>query len=450
MDASRKKTPPDAPDAPLAAVAAAIAAHWPEMQLRSGQSHVEVALSGGVDSVVLLCALSSLATTHGVRLTAVHVHHGLSPNADHWAAFCAALCARLQLPLRIERVHVDRGGGESLEAAARHARYRAIAAGGADVVALAHHADDLAETVLLQALRGGGARALAAMPVLRPSGHGGWLWRPLLQLARADIEQAARRAGLDWIEDESNADPRYRRNAIRHRLVPVLANHFPDYRRQLARTAARAADEAAVLADVAASTLPGLTGADGALALTPLLQRPLPWQRLLLAAYLERQAMPVSPALLETLLAQAGRGFELRVGDRVLLGYRGTLLVRPDEPLPSATVILPLVEGEVQLPGWPGTLYLSRQAVGGVALADGSRIEVRPPAEGESLVQGVGHKACRKLWQEAGLAPWRRLRWPRLWADGTLLALPGIAVATDRLARPGETGWGFGWVERGQ
>ena len=449
MDASRKKTPPDAPDAPLAAVAAAIATHWPETLLRSGQSHVEVALSGGVDSVVLLCALSSLATARGVRLTAVHVHHGLSPNADHWAAFCTALCARLQVPLRIERVRVDRGGG-SLEAAARHARYRAIAAGGADVVALAHHADDLAETVLLQALRGGGARALAAMPVLRQSGHGGWLWRPLLQLARADIEQAARQAGLDWIEDESNADPRYRRNAIRHQLVPVLANHFPDYRRQLARTAVRAADEAAVLADVAASTLPGLTGADGALALTPLLQRPLPWQRLLLAAYLERQAVSVSPALLETLLAQAAHGFELRVGDRVLLGYRGTLLVRPDGPLPSATFILPLVEGEVPLPGWPGTLRLSRQAVGGVALADGSRIEVRPPADGETLAQGVGHKACRKLWQEAGLAPWRRQRWPRLWADGALLALPGIAVASDRLARPGETGWAFGWVESGQ
>ena len=123
-----------------------------------------VGLSGGVDSMVLLHAFATLAHDGRVRLSAVHVHHGLSPNADRWASFCRAQCRRLQVPLSVARVVVDRASGLGIEAAARKQRQRVFAARPADWIVLGHHRDDQAETVLLQLLRGAGLRGLSGMP----------------------------------------------------------------------------------------------------------------------------------------------------------------------------------------------------------------------------------------------------------------------------------------------
>ncbi|HEX3059551.1 MAG TPA: tRNA lysidine(34) synthetase TilS, partial [Usitatibacter sp.] len=149
-----------------------------------------VGFSGGVDSVVLLDAMAR----EGARpVTAVHVHHGLSPNADRWADFCRDFCAARAVPLSIERVTVDRAAAEGLEAAARTQRYAIYAARPEPYVALAHHLDDQAETVLLQLLRGTGLKGIAAMPEMRPlPGSHVRLYRPLLSIPRADLVLRAR------------------------------------------------------------------------------------------------------------------------------------------------------------------------------------------------------------------------------------------------------------------
>ncbi|WP_233196532.1 tRNA lysidine(34) synthetase TilS, partial [Chromobacterium sinusclupearum] len=194
MAASRKTQPK---------LADSLIKHWPDEL--SGLCAFELGLSGGLDSVALLSLLCA-AREHRSELvlSAVHVHHGLSPNADAWAAHCQALCDSLGVPLRIERVQVSAGGGESLEAAAREARYAAYRRSAAEVIVLAHHQDDQAETVLLQLLRGGGVKALAAMPALRELPPGKRLWRPLLNFTRQQLEDHVRAQGLAWVEDESN------------------------------------------------------------------------------------------------------------------------------------------------------------------------------------------------------------------------------------------------------
>src|SRR5262249_46490998 len=159
--ASSRKSPPAEARAVDAAVGAALAAY-----VKPGAT-VAVALSGGLDSMVLLDAAAKLAKKHRIVLSAVHVHHGLSPHADRWAEFCAAQCAARELPLSVHRVHLARGRGHSLEALAREARYERLLAENVDAIALAHHADDQAETLLLQLLRGAGPHGLAAMPVYR-------------------------------------------------------------------------------------------------------------------------------------------------------------------------------------------------------------------------------------------------------------------------------------------
>lgn len=213
-------------------------------------AQLRVAFSGGVDSVVLLHLLAQLAARFPLTLSAVHVHHGLNPRADAWADFCLTFCERLGVHCDILRVNVPRKSALGLEAAARRARYAVLCRPGADAVALAHHLDDQAETVLFQLLRGGEPRALAAMPEARVH-EGMLLLRPLLNVAKSDLIAHARRHKLKWVEDDSNLDTTLARNALRQDILPLLERHFPDYRERLAGVSRRMAEVAALLEHMA-------------------------------------------------------------------------------------------------------------------------------------------------------------------------------------------------------
>ncbi len=251
-------------------------------------SSILVGLSGGVDSVVLLHLLHRLAPRFSWRLSALHVHHGISPNADAWADFCAGLCANHAIPLHVEHVDIAPLRAHGIEAAARKLRHAALARQACGFVALAHHADDQAETLLLQLLRGAGVKGAAAMPFIKRAGthapsplavandlaavvgqpgqmasssiREGWgegeayrsdLLRPLLHFSRREILDYAAAHGLRWIEDESNADDSYPRNFLRHRLLPLLEEKFPACRDTLARSARHFAEASGLLDDLA-------------------------------------------------------------------------------------------------------------------------------------------------------------------------------------------------------
>lgn len=221
---------------------------------------LHVGLSGGLDSVVLLHVLAHIAP---VPVRAIHVHHGLSPNADHWTAFCQDFCADLRVDLSICRVAVDASAGIGLEAAARNARYAAFASLPVECLFLAQHRGDQAETVLHNLLRGAGVLGLAGMPAARYRGPLKIL-RPLLSTGREEIAVYARQAGLRWIEDESNADCRLTRNFIRHEVLPPLYRRFPQGERALAAAASHLA-EAAELLDALAQADWQALAVDGAL-----------------------------------------------------------------------------------------------------------------------------------------------------------------------------------------
>jgi len=237
MAASRNKRSID--DIPQA-VAACLARHVGQIQ------SVVVGLSGGLDSTVLLHATSRLAGDLGFRLCALHVNHGLSPNADSWARSCANVCRNLGVPFEVARVDVPRDTGDGLESAARRVRHRALLEHPADWILLAHHADDQAETVLHNLLRGAGIRGAAAMPVSR-----GRVLRPLLGLSRAVLQEYAAAHGLTWTEDESNGDSRYTRNFLRREVLPVVTSRFPRAGEQLAAAAARFGEADALLEELA-------------------------------------------------------------------------------------------------------------------------------------------------------------------------------------------------------
>lgn len=216
--------------------------------IRSDRRPLLVGLSGGLDSVVLLHALAATAESRQPGLRAIHVDHGLHADAGRWAIHCQRVCVALDVPLTVARVEVARDGGEGQEAAARRARHLAFEAElcSDEILTLAHHRDDQAETFLLRALRGSGPDGLAAIQPWRRFG-GGWLWRPLLDVPRTALLAYAQRHRLQWIEDPSNADVGFDRNFLRHRVMPLLQERWPQADAALARSAALNAEASELL-----------------------------------------------------------------------------------------------------------------------------------------------------------------------------------------------------------
>jgi tRNA(Ile)-lysidine synthase len=430
----------------VAAVAAAVDAALTEHA--SVGARVALALSGGVDSMVLLDATVACAAERSLVLSAIHVNHGISPNAERWADFCAAQCASRNVPLTTFPLRLERQRGQSLEAVARAARYECLFAADVDVIVLAHHADDQAETLLLQLLRGAGPHGLAAMPRYRAGRPA--LLRPLLGLSRASLGAYATARGLAWIDDESNADRRLARNFIRHEVAPLLAAKFPGYPATLARAArhqieaAELADELAVL-DAAGSVDAG--GLDRARleALSPSRARNL------LRWFLRSSGLrPPSERRLADMLRQlraARSDTHLRIEhDGAEIGcHRGLVVVHVPSPVAFARVWEG--ESELRLPG--GMLRFERTRGTGVAVAKLAKapVTLRSRSGGERIRLAANRptRPLKKLLQEARIPMWQREALPIVWSGEQLVAVPGIGVALAFQAEPNEEAWQLEW-----
>ncbi|HMA30497.1 MAG TPA: tRNA lysidine(34) synthetase TilS [Casimicrobiaceae bacterium] len=409
-------------------------------------------MSGGRDSIALLDAALAAAQTGRVRVVAIHVHHGLSASADRWSAFCADTCAALGVEVAIRRVQVTPRPRASTEALAREARYAALADAarrcGAAAVLLAHHADDQAETLLLQLLRGAGPRGLAAMPPAQPDDGILWL-RPLLALTRAEIDACVAELGLAFVEDESNAQPGHRRNALRLRVVPPLREIAAGYPQTLVR-AARLQAEAALLADDLAQI--DARGACDARSLDRAALAVLPARRArnLLRWFLRERGLPApSAARLAEMLRQLCAPVAsptLRVshaGLEVSL-HRGRIVVH-DPPLPPYA--RELHEDAIELPH--GRLSFAAGRGEGIAkrhFAD-SRVSIRAGIPGERLLPaGRGQRrAVADLLREAGVPHWERRALPRVYCGDRLAAVATLGVDAAFAAGPGEPGMVPDW-----
>jgi len=402
-------------------------------------SSVAVALSGGVDSVVLLHILLKLAARRGFELRAIHVHHGISPNAGSWARFCRRLCRRWRVPLEVRRVSIGATRGIGIEAAARRARRRVLATANADVLALAHQLDDQAETVLMSLLRGAGLRGASGMPVLGRLGRKPLL-RPMLAVARADVLRYAMAEKLEWVEDESNEDLSLTRSYLRRRVLPPLQERYPRWREALAR-AARHFSEAEAL----------LRGADrlrGSLRAADLRERTPALARALLREYLEMQGLraPTERRLAEMLRQLSGSGTRTAIAhDGALLRlYRGT--IRVEQPAASGRFAPVRWSGQrrLDLPALGGELHLRRARGAGIDVArlEAGEVCVRLRSGGERLQPDPGRprRTLKNLFQEAGVPPWRRDRLPLLFCGGDLVWAPGLGIDARYRAGAGARG----------
>lgn len=398
-----------------------------------------VAVSGGMDSMVLLVLVRELALARGLPVMAVHVHHGLSPQADAWARRVEAVCTGLGVSCMVSHVEVDRGQA-SLEGAARDARHAALAAAlsAGDVLCLAHHADDQAETLLLRLLRGSGLSGLGAMRERRavPGTESAWLLRPWLAEPRVKLAAEAAARGLAWCEDESNADTRFDRNFLRLQVLPLLAARWPAINRVLPRTARQLAEASQLLDEYLDADLAPLLGPGAlpTLATGGLLRHTPARQRALLQRWLVRiGAGPFQERWLEALrglaFARVDAEGELLVAGWELHRYRGCLHAFP--ALPPVVAAGPVnwdLCGELDLGPALGCLRaLPADAGAGLPLAllPGTPVALRLRAGGERLRPNgrSGERPLKKILQEQGVPPWLRQRLPLLYREGRLVAV---------------------------
>jgi tRNA(Ile)-lysidine synthase len=417
-----------------------------------------LAYSGGLDSHVLLHVLAQhRATLVDWRLRVVHADHGLHSESDNWSQHCVDVCQQYDLGCDVLKLDIN-VAGESLEASARQARYQALAKlmQQGDVLLTAQHADDQAETFMLQMLRGSGPRGMAAMPTVKPFANGFHV-RPLLNYRRHELQHYAEQHGLNFVHDPSNDDRRFDRNFLRHDIMPLLQQRWPALVETLGRDAQQQA-EAAELLDVIAAQDFAVCQADieDCLSVSALAGLDNNRQRNLLRYWLRQQGvmLPQRRKLNEILrvMLEAGEDRQPHVD------WQGGEVRRYRDALFASAAGLPAIDwqqhwdlqGPLRLPPGLGSLAikengheldLSRLASAPV------RVSFRQGGE-QCRPAGRGHRhSLKKLFQEAAVPPWQRERTPLVYVGDELAQIMGVCVCEPFKAQAGKPSVNIVWQQ---
>jgi len=410
------------------------------------QSHkkiksMTVALSGGVDSVVLLHLLHSFQKKHRFTLNAMHVHHGLSKNADKWVKFCEKLCEKLSIPLEVQYVKLPQKKSLGIEGEARRLRYEKLLQSKSDLIVLAHHEDDQAETFLLQLIRGAGVKGLSSMAHFDDDRR---LWRPLLNASRMDIEKYAKQQKLKWIEDESNQNIDFDRNFVRSKVLPKLKNRFNHIIKVISRSSSHLSEAQNLLDDLAKLDLKKhLKSVNYKRKLQVKTLNKLSHSRAknVLRYWLELndQMMP-SKDLLDELLKQvltAKKDAELKIElskEFEIRRYKDEIfIVKKNEHTNKNYEIIWQGESEISLPN--GSKLKFKKAKGkGIALSKlkNKKLKITNRQDKQSLKLDSKRpsKSLKNLYQESNIPPWIRKDLPLIFIDQDLAFVPHLGISS--------------------
>lgn len=416
-----------------------------------------VAFSGGLDSTVLLHALAIGQRRYSLR--AIHVDHQLHPDSGQWRDHCARIAQSFGVPFASEQVMVPVNSDSGVEAAARTVRYAALKRrlGPRETLLTAQHADDQLETVLLALMRGAGVNGLSAMPQCQAFG-GGWHMRPLLHFTRAQLETWARDEKLEWLSDPSNDNSRFSRNYLRHQVIPVLRQRWPDAANSAQRSAAHLGEAGELLATLAVADLAG-AAVGPCLRVDALMKLDRARRRNLLRYWLRtlgaRAPSTQKLAALEhdMLSAQDDRtpwvtwdDFEVRRHRGLLYGHQQLISFDP-----AQSALEWDLRDSLFLPAGLGQLRTENTRGRGLAvgkLPTAVRVSFRRGGESLRPAGHAHHRELKKLLQETDILPWWRDRIPLLHAERKLVAVGDLWIAEQFAAQADEPGLRVVWDGR--
>lgn len=393
-----------------------------------------VAYSGGVDSTVLLHALTQLKQQQrpDLQLSAIYIHHGLSQNADSWARHCQQQCQIWQVPLIIEKVRLDPMAG-NIEQQARNARYQAIYRHlkSDQMLCTAQHLDDQCETFLLALKRGSGPAGLSAMPV-ESNRH----LRPLLTISRQQIEAYANRHQLTWIEDESNQDDHYDRNFLRLKVLPLINQRWPQFSQMVARSASLCQQQEALINELLDNDFHQLMTTQGQLRLSPLINYSEYKRNAILRMWFRQQGvmMPSQKQLAliwQTVVeAKEDANPKFVLHNKQIRRYQNQLYLLPLYDDTEHLVINWDLTSPLVLPDNIGQLQSHYQHDSNCRLPQADEaVTVRFHAQGRlQIVNRQGSRAIKKIWQEHQIPPWMRTRTPLIYYNEQLICAVGVFV----------------------
>lgn len=395
-----------------------------------------LALSGGLDSRVMLECLShyQLQNPH-LEVRAVHVHHGLSDNADHWMEQCRSWCKEVSVPFFTEFANLDRQSKQSLEAQAREARYALLSQhlNKSDLLLTAQHADDQLETMLLALKRGSGPKGLAAMGAKSAFGEA-VLLRPFLSLKREALEAFAKQHNLDWVEDESNQDTQFDRNFLRHQVIPTLSMRWPEIQANALRSAQLCFEQEQLLDELLEQQYQSVLNADDSLNAESLCELSEAIRNRLLRRWFAQHALPMPGrkqlGLIyhEVINASQDANPKLIIGKVSVRRFQRSLF---------------LVEQSTETPYWHSVISIDKaialpNGLGLVGVSSDSDIGllVRAPEQGEKVWvqfnpggllahpdERLGRRKLKKLFQEYQIPPWKRSQTPILMYNEEVVAV---------------------------
>ncbi|WP_046488369.1 tRNA lysidine(34) synthetase TilS [Candidatus Methylopumilus planktonicus] len=410
-----------------------------------------VALSGGIDSVVLLHLIHQLQKTQTFTLKASHVHHGLSKNADKWVTFCEKLCRKLSIPLDVNYVKLPQKKSLGIEGEARRLRYEKLLQSKSDLVVLAHHEDDQAETFLLQLIRGAGVKGLSSMAHFDDSRR---LWRPLLNASKIDIESYAKKHKLKWIEDESNQNIDFDRNFIRSKFLPILKERFNHIIKVISRSSSHLAEAQHLLDDLAQIDLKSSLKSDNykhKLNVKTLDKLSNARAKNALRFWLEMndQLMP-SRDLLDELLRQvltAKKDAELKIQlskEFEIRRYQDEIYIVPKNLQTNKNYeIIWAGESEIILPNGQKLTFKKVKGRGiQLKFLKGKNLIIRNRQGGESFKPDSKRptKKIKQLLQESDLPPWERDFLPLIFIGDHLAFVPNFGIDMKFQTKPNEVG----------
>jgi tRNA(Ile)-lysidine synthase len=437
-----------------------------------------LALSGGIDSCVLLHAMSISRKTLPFKLSAHHVHHGLSVNADAWADFCSDICKKLSVPLTISHVKVNKNNGLGVEAAAREARYAALQKDTNSWLCLAHHQDDQAETLLLQLARGAGVKGLAGMAAVDTKRH---FLRPFLDISRVEIEDYATQNGINFVEDESNTNTQFDRNFMRHEILPTLKKQYPSVAQTLARSAQNMAAANDLLDELAQSDFlnanssvglqpQGLSPQNipaeaGYSCVKPSIHAPLCLIHLstlsenrvnnclrwwLGVIGLQMPSAQLLQQISQQLMhAKLDANIAIKVSDCLTLRryQQRAYLVQDSAPIAPINLLWQ-GEDEIVLPN-KTKLIFSKQSGQGISLRkiENAKLRIKFREGSERFLPELGRprRSLKVMLQNHEMPPWQREQLPLIFMDETLVIIPNVGVDAGFQAGGDEIGIRVEW-----